>query len=439
MKILETAKESKRNINSILLTFIAFTIPFLLNLGNVSIIFAVVFNVLFLKKNVYKKWLCFSVWFPWVFFVITVLSGYFSKNSEVGLKHLDLTLLLVLIPLVVSNNNISKPLIFKILRALYIGSTIWSLVLLVNATLKSLKNKSFENLIFHDFTEMYDQHPVYFSLYLSLALFFYYYIGKEKRKEILKSEILRILSNTILFIGLIMCASKAVLVLDIVAIISFYLKGVRSKNKQLIRLIMVVTLLALFFQTPFIKKRFQEGLRFSGNILSFKPTNDFGKKKQFSYQDKESISDLELRVIFGKIALYHSIEDGKTFFGYGQGDVQDYLDYYYFSYNLGPNWYENYNAHNQYIHIFITYGIFTLLFFLSYLGYSYYIALKNNDNIYLFFLIISSFVFFFEVMLVRNKGIIFFYFFNTLFLLSHLNFENSNTRNKRNTKSPWRI
>ena len=135
--------------------------------------------------------------------------------------------------------------------------------------------------------------------------------------------------------------------------------------------------------------------------------------------------------------LYHTIKDNKSIFGYGQGDTQNYIDYYLYSYNLGPNWYDGFNVHNQYLHLFITYGVFVLFLFLIYLFYSFKSAIKHSNYLFVVFLIISSFVFIFEVTLVRNKGLVFFYFFNTLFLANFINFENSNIRDKGNSKLPW--
>ena len=131
--------------------------------------------------------------------------------------------------------------------------------------------------------------------------------------------------------------------------------------------------------------------------------------------------------------MYHAVKDEKLLFGYGQGDTRHYLNYYFFTYNLGPNWYENYNVHNQFIHLFVMYGFFVLLFFIAYLIYSFRSAILKKDALQFYFLLLTCFVFIFEVVLVRNKGIIFFYFFNTLFLFNTNNLENSNTRDKRHT------
>jgi O-antigen ligase len=140
-----------------------------------------------------------------------------------------------------------------------------------------------------------------------------------------------------------------------------------------------------------------------------------------------------LRVIFAKIGIYHVLKDRKFLFGYGLGDVQHHLDYYYMSYNLAPNWYEGFNLHNQYIQYLVTYGVLTLLIFVYYLIQSLIISIKGDNVLHLFFMIMIMFLFIFEVYLARNKGIVLLFFFNTLFLTQKFKFESSHTRYERCT------
>ena len=195
----------------------------------------------------------------------------------------------------------------------------------------------------------------------------------------------------------------------------------------------------VFINVPFLKKRFTEGLEFKKEIIDFHPTNDFSLKKRFSYDEKSDISDLELRYILAKIGLYHQIEDKKLIFGYGKGDSKDYLNYYLFSYNLGPNWFEDFNLHNQYLDILFNLGALALIIFLIYLYYSIRIAFKRKDYNHIFFILFFSFVFLFDAPLTINKGIVFFYVFNAIFIFKELAFESNNFRYQRNSKSSWRL
>ncbi|WP_299332736.1 O-antigen ligase family protein [uncultured Psychroserpens sp.] len=428
MKLVNLTLKRRDKIKLFLLCLISATLPFAVNLGNLAIILAVSFNVLFFQKENIHKIKNFKAWYLIVFFIITVVSAFFSKNSALGFKHLDLTLLILLIAVVMINTNITKQVISKVARVFYLSSVLSTLILLTYAIIKAISNNSIEGLTFHEFTRLYDQHPVYFSMYLSVALFYVFFISSKEIRQVLKNKPLYIGSILILISGLVLCASKAVLAFNFISFIVFFFFKVKSKKRKIGFILTFSVLAVLIYNISFIKERFENGLRFNDNIASFQPTNDFTKKKLFTYEEKTDISDLELRYILGKINLYHTVKDKKVLFGYGQGDTKGYFNYYYFSYNLGPNWYENFNVHNQYIHTFVMYGVFVLLFFVAYLFYSFKTAILKKDQLHFYFLLLICFVFIFEVVLVRNKGIIFFYFFNSLFLFNTFNLENSNTR-----------
>jgi O-antigen ligase len=150
--------------------------------------------------------------------------------------------------------------------------------------------------------------------------------------------------------------------------------------------------------------------------------------KVFSNSEIDSISDLELRVIFSKIALYHLIDDNKLIFGYGVSDYQDYLDYYYMYYGLAPFHYEGYSPHNQYVFTLVNSGLIGLSILLTYLVYSFYYAFRKKHYLYLSFLTLFCFSMLFETYLLRTKGIVFFFFFNSIFLIYNQQNENRNIR-----------
>ena len=364
MQLIKLVKDKRDNIQIYLLCLIAATIPFSLKYGNIAVIITITFNILFFQKENFKQFKYFKSWYLVVFFLITVASALFSKDFKTGLKHLDLTLLLLLFSIIFANTRITKEVTHKVLSALYVTSVLCTLVLIVNALYKFVNGVSIKELTFHEFTRLFDQHPVYYSMYLSLAMFYVCFISSKEIKKIFKGRLLFFTSLVIISIGLVFCASKAVLVINLIAFFSFYILKNQTRKNKIIFLLLVPVLCVLIYNVPFVKDRFESGLRFNKNIALFQPTNDFNQKKQFTYDEKTDISDLELRYILGKINIYHATKDEKLLFGYGQGDTRHYFNYYFFTYNLGPNWYENFNVHNQFIHFLVMYGFFVLLFFI---------------------------------------------------------------------------
>lgn len=414
-------------ISTYLLAFIALTIPFSIKLGNLAIIISIVFNLFFFKKKNLKTKKGLKFWYLIAFFLITIVSALSSKNIEHGIRHLDLTLLLFLFAIIFLNSKVTKKSIFLVLNLLLFGTVISTLVLLIRVLIETNFNGSdFTEFVFHGFTNFYDQHPVYFSLYLSLSLFYLVLFSNDILFFVNKE--CYVICMAVLITGLIFCASKAVIGFNVVFFFLFSLKKIKSIRKRTLFVITFLLLSFFIYKIPFIENRFNKGLLLSETIINFHPTNDFVNKKLFSYEEKKRISDLEIRYLFLKIGLYHIYKDNKLFFGYGQGDTEDHLNYQYYSYNLGPNWLQNMNVHNQYLHILIMYGSIIFLFFFLYLAYSFFYAHTFKNQLHLYFLLLISFVFIFEVVLVRNKGIVFFYFFNSLFLFGYNDFKDSNLR-----------
>lgn len=427
------------NIETLLLSLIAITIPLKLNLGNISIIISVFYAfILLLKGEVpLRNFKGFYFLMPLFLFLIAVLSALFSKDISEGFHQLEKLLLMLLLPFIFSAFKERGLKVFKIIYTYAFGVTLAVIILLIFNLLKILYGAPTKELFFFDFTSLYDQHPVYFSTNILLAIFFLIHFFLVKKCDYLKLKYAFILI-TLNISGLIFCASKAVIFCFLILLLLYaiiFRKNFSHKTLLLAFGLLLIGALSIAY-IPTVKERFIEGLTF--NSKDFMPTNNLSESKKFSYQEKDSISDLELRLIFFKIGIFHTLNDEKLLFGYGLGDVQHYLDYYYMTYNLAPNWYEGYNLHNQYLQFLVTFGIFGYLLFILYLLYSLYYSNRKKNIIHLLFIVMILFVFIFEVYMARNKGIVFLFFFNTLFLTQKIKFESSNFRDERNTKlSRW--
>ena len=413
-----------------LICFIAATIPFMLNVGNISIILAAVYSLYLItrKKVTLGQFNNFAFYFPLIYFLIAVLSAITSDNVGYGLKVLNKNQLFILIPFVLFSFRNAKCCLKRVLQVFALSTSLSTFILISYGGFNLAFGEGFKTLFFHEFTMLYDQHPVYFALYIALSIFIVtYYVFKSHSHTVFKNKILEIGLVLLLLCGLVFTASKAVIFIFILLYIVLIFLLVSKKKYKLIFLGLTLLFIPILSSVPVIRERFQEGIHF--DIEGFKPTNNLAEAYLFNYEDKTSISDLELRYIFFKIGLFHTTQDHKLLFGYGVGDVQNYLDYYYMYYGLAPNWYEGYNVHNQYLQMLISLGILTFLLFIYYLLFSFRIALKSKNKLYLLFLIMITFALLFESYFERNKGIVFFIFINTLFLIDFLKYENRNIRN----------
>ena len=410
---------------------IALTLPMEIKYGNIAIIAGFIISLFYLKKRDFTFFKFYVFSYPFIFFTIALISGLFSKDIISGLSRLDrhlIPLLLTIVFIVCNKAPINKTLSFY--SFVITGTT---LVLSSVVIFHFYQGVDLNQLVFHNYTALYDQHPVYYALMILVALLFLL----VKIKDVVSWQELGwqwYLQINILGSGLVLCASKAVIVVFIILLLIGSIVYLRGRKRTLIILLSLTFFFLLVYKVEYINKRFFEGISLEQNIMAFRPTNDFTLKKRFDYDEKLNISDFELRILLSKISMYHMLQDRVFLFGYGSGDAQDYLDYYLYSYNLGPNWYQGFNVHNQYLHIVLNYGIFVLCLFLYYLGAMFRYAIRKKDFLHIAVLMAFSFVFLFEVSLIRNKGIVLFYFFNLLFLTNHSNFENCNIRNTRDTQ-----
>lgn len=424
--------DNKITINTFLLCAVVACVPFKNNIGNLSIILALIFNIIFFERKNLKKLNTIGFLFPLLFFIWILISSIVSKDHY-GIRRLDLEILPLVITVIIINFKFNHDNLLRLFKVFYTSTVVSVMILLFYLGFKFLKGNSIESLNFHNFTSLYDQHPVFYSMYLSFAFFL------SINNNLTQKKVLKILGNTTLILGIIFCASKTVLLFSFVTISIYLLKKYKPLKSRIFTISILFCLTLIFFNISFIEKRFSEGLKFNNELIEFQPTNDITQKRIFTYSEKESISDLELRYLLGKIGLFHQYHDNKMLFGYGKGDSRDYLNYYLFTYNLGPNWFENFNLHNQYLDILFNMGVLALILFLLFITYSIWFAVKSKDINYIYFILMISFVFVFDAPLTINKGIVYFYLFNAIFIFKNLTIESSHFRNARNPKLSWRI
>lgn len=416
--------------NELVLAVMIFGIPFTINFGNALLILGVTFSLFGLKAN-FKA--CrdpknpYFLFFPVFFFLLILLSAFLSKDIRTGFIQVEKNLLFILIPFVLYLLSYKRKTDYSLLFKVFVTANfIVTLLLIFVGISRVLNGDSSEVMFFHEFSSFLDLHPVYIALNTSISIFYVTqnYLDDSIAKN--RKGFLVVALLFYFFVVLFLCASKAVIFVFIVLYI-FQLFIVFRKTKTKLFALVGITIVSIgFFSLPKVSGRFIEGLHF--NIAAFQPTEKIENAKVFTNNEKEEISDLELRYLMLKIGLFHVVQENKWLWGYGIGDVQHHIDYYYMVYGLAPGWFEGYNLHNQYLQYLVSYGLLGTVFFLVYLVYSVNFALRTKNRVYLLFLVLVICIFLFESLLSRNKGIVFFLFFNTLFIIQSLD-ENRFIRN----------
>ncbi|AZQ59687.1 hypothetical protein EJ994_13055 [Maribacter sp. MJ134] len=425
----------KYNKSELVLAAMIFGIPFTINFGNALLIVGVIFSLYGFRSKFgacRNSRIPYFLIFPTLLFLMILLSAMFSKDVHAGLVQVEKNILFIIIPLALYllsyNRKTDYSLLFKVF---VIANFTITLILILAGVFRIIDGETYEVLFFHELGSILDLHPVYIALSISISMFYItqYHIDDTIIQKKRGLFVIALLSY--FYMVLFLCASKSVIIIFTLIYVFQLFSVIRKQKIKLFALLAITALMVNFFSFSMVSDRFIEGLHF--NILKFEPTEKIENAKVFTNKEKEEISDLELRYIMFKIGLFHTIKENKWIWGYGIGDVQDHIDFYYMIYGLAPGWFEGYNLHNQYVQYFVSYGLMGTIFFLVYLVYSVILALRTNNKLALLFLFLVVFIFLFESLLSRNKGIVIFLFFNTLFIIQSLN-ENRDIGNQRNSK-----
>ncbi|WP_394974394.1 O-antigen ligase family protein [uncultured Croceitalea sp.] len=423
------------SISDLILALMSIGIPFTIKLGNISLIIGFLYTLYLLiisKGKLFKEGMSFKFVFPMGFFLIVLASTFYSKDVASGLKQVEKNMLFPLIVLTLIVINSTKQInIRSTLKVFSLSTLVCTLILVFIGITRIFNGEGIEVLFFHELGSFFDLHPVYMAINLCITTLFItdeYLIREDYRS---KKRFIIVLVLAFSIFALFLCASKAVIFCFAMLYCVQLYRVFRSLTYRAAMFTSILLISFVVVKTPKLADRFLQGLHF--DISEFSPTNKVEEAVVFDNYEKSNVSDLELRYLMFKMGTFHVIDDSKLIFGYGIGDVQNHIDYYYMLYGLAPGWFEGYNLHNQYLQYLVTYGIFVFLFFCAYIYYSARLAILNKNQLHLFFLILISIIFLFECLLSRNKGIVIFIFLNTLFLILYKN-ENSYNRHKGHTQ-----
>jgi O-antigen ligase len=402
------------------LGIIVWGLPFSIFLGNSMLIFGLL-GVLFLirkENNLKQKVSRIGVWgFPMLFFVLVLISAFVGANTHNALVQVEKHLLLLVISAVfILAAQLSKKEYSEILKGFVYANLLLCLILMLNATIRYLLHADPKVFFFHEFGSIFDLHPVYISINFAISAL-YIQQGYNSVKGVKNRSKLNVLAQLLLVSGLLLCASKAVLSIFFILVLTELVLKLRHKRQIFGITVLLFTILLGVLNIPQIRERFKEGLVLEN--LEFSTTDNIGEAQRFTPEEKGKFSDLEFRFVIWKIGLYHLKADNRLLLGYGIADSQAILDYYYMFYGLAPGWYQGYNLHNQYLQYLFTFGILGLLLLMFYLAYSFRWAFLTKNKLQLYFLIMVSWVFVFECLLSRNKGLVIVFIMNGIFMLKN--------------------
>jgi len=348
------------------------------------------------------------------YYLAFVVSFLFIEDKKLATRFLEKNVAFLIFPLfIIVNKNfiygstLRKSINIFIISNIILASYIW-IVILSNGYEKVMNSDTYYNPIIRNFfSDISEIHLPYLGIlfvFSSLVLLNDLLSNRIKFNYVF---IFRSLGIALLIFSVITYAARLALVLFLVLSIFLVLKKTPKVWIKIGFMIFLASSVFLIFVIPSSKKRIDE-IRNTKLILP--------------NQDQKSE---EVNFRYGIYNCVSIILKENWILGVGPGNVQKKLDNCYSSYtykNYDDYSKIEYNSHNQYLDIWLKYGIFGLILFLVFLLW----GTKNIDLLYGIFIFIIMAAMLTENIFDRQVGVVFFTFFNSLFFINRIDhFEKS--------------
>ncbi|UII34295.1 DUF1972 domain-containing protein [Fulvivirga ulvae] len=389
-------------------TIVAFIIalPFSMLTTNLCLVILLVLGAVNYKSFNYKNWLFFAYALSFIWIVVGL---FYSNNLDIGIKIIERRFSLIAIPFILFSGifkasylkeiKIAHVISCSIAMLICIGESIYqnyTEIITLSKAYTYLNPWYFSNELL---VNPLNIHPTYLAMYCGLSLFFILsYLISSVNFGVKK--ILLIILSLLQFYFIIMLSSRTAIFAVSIGIIYIFIK-------QFNRYKFVIAALSFFIIASLI------GLNIRYNKVNrIRVIEALDFSKSFS---ENRFGGRSLRINMWKALL--DCMDFNPWLGMGTGEVQPYYNRAYERNNLQIAAELQYNAHNQYIEVFMYHGIIGLFFFLFVLFESTRKALICKDYVFTSFLILISLIFATESALHLHKGIMFITFFNIAFYL----------------------
>lgn len=372
-----------------------------INLNSIFIVLLIVvwsWDSLFNRERIKFNWYIFGVFV--LFFLLTLLSLFYSSNLAPVFSKLETRLVILVFPIIFLGSALGQDVIKLTLKAFLISCVLISVLCVVHTFYQNYHDgNTFQfnnNWLFssENLVARFGFHPNYFSIYCGFSVFIILFLVKERELK--------------LWAGLILIGYLSVfqlLLISRVGILSFiglfvlsviYEAYVARRLLQGILLVVIfsVGIFVLGMNTQMVKDKFNALL--TRNIHQY--NEPFRVNRRFIQWESA-------------VAVFMT----SPVFGVGTGDMQDELQKVYLEKGFTEGYENEYNPHNLFLDSAASLGILGLMSNLVLLGFSFYAAISMRSLLYMQFLIL-----FFSISMVEStfsvqKGVAFFFFFNTIF------------------------
>ncbi len=339
-------------------------------------------------------------------FLITLVTVLYTSEKEDGLSKVGRQLALLIFPLLFACTKLDldkyRNQLFQwfsliiTLTVAYLYYDALHTIVYNKLALKTLFTPAFIN---QNFTEPIGLHATYMAMYVCFSLL--YVIWSILHAASRFRKVLFLAAAVLLVASLVQLGSRSVLLAAIIgANCVVPIKITSIKNKLIYLSISVAASIVIVVgitTAPVLKSRYVTGFRQDIASNSLLPSIPEPRMARW----KSAVATINRQPLLG----------------YGAGAEIPTLKQQYFKDGLYISYYNELNAHNQYLSTAITSGYLGLAFFVLVLLTSFRIAWVKRDIMFLSFLVVIAVTSVSENILDLNKGIFFTAFFLSLFLL----------------------
>lgn len=240
-----------------------------------------------------------------------------------------------------------------------------------------------------------EQHPSYLAMYVTFSVFIAFESFFERRLR----KIYRFgwFAGGIVLLGSLYFISSRAGMLSAIGLVPLYFtfRIVKLKKWKTVGFFVFVVI-PLLFLVFFTNERFKY-------YVAEDPKTSFIDK--VNTDNRIPIWTSAVKVIKKNLIL-----------GVGPGDASKELREVYKNSGFSEVYYDNLNAHNQYLEVLLSMGIIGFLIFMSILGYMVYLSITGRNLLLMIFLLIVLCAFLFESILNRIAGLTFFSLFSFILL-----------------------
>lgn len=405
-------EQVNRQIQLVLLSGIAVTMPFAIPVNHAFIIAAMAHTIIsgaFVTsfRGLSASYVTLAAI---VFFVLHLVSIMFSDNTNEALAISERRLSLVIFPVILLT-SVPKETVRKILLAFVAGNMAALLYCILKAVMAYTETPYQSVFFYHKLSSALGLNAIYFSAYLVFSI---HILLDETIKLKGLSKACCIAVAVFFAGGCLMLNSKMMLFVLMTGLaVRFLLPGSRIPVRtKLIGITLAIVLPVLAVLTlPPLKKRVAEEIGTNMQVVTLQ-----------TYRYDTPFTGTSLRIVIWRYCYEILSEQGNWFTGVGTGDFQDLLNERYRNTGVyaggsrpGDTGYIGYGPHNQYIETVFSLGITGLVVFVVFLALLWKSAWNEKNNLLFQLLLLLTFFCFSESVLSTNKGIIFFLFF--IFLL----------------------